>query len=108
MHEPRGREPYIGRPLPRFEDRRLVAGHGRFTDDVALDRQAHAVFVRSPHAHARVLSIDTRAAAQLPGEAPARHDDGGGERRQRVVVVAVRRASRRVRAWRRAGTLAGR
>jgi carbon-monoxide dehydrogenase large subunit len=67
MHEPRGREPYIGRPLPRFEDRRLVAGNGRFTDDVALDGQAHAVFVRSPHAHARILSIDTRTAARLPG-----------------------------------------
>jgi aerobic carbon-monoxide dehydrogenase large subunit len=67
MHEPGGREPYIGRPLPRFEDRRLVAGRGRFTDDVTLDGQAHAVFVRSPHAHARILSIDTRAAAQLPG-----------------------------------------
>jgi aerobic carbon-monoxide dehydrogenase large subunit len=67
MHEPGRRERYIGRPLPRFEDRRLVAGHGRFTDDVALDGQAHAVFVRSPHAHARILSIDARAAAQLPG-----------------------------------------
>jgi carbon-monoxide dehydrogenase large subunit len=67
MHEPGGREPYIGRPLPRFEDRRLVAGRGRFTDDHAFDGQAHAVFVRSPHAHARILSIDTRTAAQLPG-----------------------------------------
>jgi carbon-monoxide dehydrogenase large subunit len=68
VHEPgERREPYVGRPLPRFEDRRLVAGRGRFTDDFALDGQAHAVFVRSPHAHARIVSIDTRAAAQLPG-----------------------------------------
>jgi aerobic carbon-monoxide dehydrogenase large subunit len=62
-----GREPYIGRPLPRFEDIRLVAGRGRFTDDVVLDGQTHAAFVRSPHAHARILSIDTAAAASLPG-----------------------------------------
>jgi carbon-monoxide dehydrogenase large subunit len=62
-----GREPYIGRPLPRFEDQRLVAGRGRFTDDVAFDRQAYAAFVRSPHPHARVRSIDTSVAAKLPG-----------------------------------------
>src|SRR6266853_2427559 len=61
------REPYIGRPLPRFEDLRLVAGRGRFTDDFAFDRQAHAAFVRSPHPHARIRSIDTDAAARLPG-----------------------------------------
>ncbi len=61
------REPYIGRALPRFEDRRLVAGRGRYTDDFSLDGQAHAVFVRSPHAHARVKSIDTGAAAKLAG-----------------------------------------
>src|SRR5579871_3434300 len=67
MHEPGGRKPYIGRPLPRFEDRRLVSGRGRFTDDFALDGQVHAVFVRSPYAHARILSIDTGAAARLPG-----------------------------------------
>jgi hypothetical protein len=68
MHEPGGgRAPYIGRPLPRFEDRRLVAGRGRFTDDAAFDGQAHAVFVRSPHAHARIVSIDAGAARALPG-----------------------------------------
>jgi carbon-monoxide dehydrogenase large subunit len=67
MHEPGRREPYIGRPLPRFEDRRLVAGRGRFTDDVALEGQVHAVFVRSPHAHAHILSIDTQAARAIPG-----------------------------------------
>jgi aerobic carbon-monoxide dehydrogenase large subunit len=60
--QPERREPYIGRPLPRLEDRRLICGRGCFTDDVALNGQAHAVFVRSPHAHARILSIDTAAA----------------------------------------------
>ena len=62
-----GREPYVGRPLPRFEDLRLVAGSGRFTDDFAFDGQAFAAFARSPHPHARILSIDTGAAAKVPG-----------------------------------------
>src|SRR6516165_8851514 len=67
MAKDTAREPHIGRPLPRFEDRRLVAGRGRFTDDVAFDGQAYAAFVRSPHPHARIRSIDTGAAAKLPG-----------------------------------------
>ena len=53
-----GRESYIGRPLPRFEDLRLVAGRGGFTDDFAFDNPVYAAFVRSPHPHARILSID--------------------------------------------------
>jgi aerobic carbon-monoxide dehydrogenase large subunit len=61
------RQPYIGRALPRFEDRRLVAGHGRFTDDFSFDGQAYAAFVRSPHAHARIKNIDVGAAAGLAG-----------------------------------------
>ena len=67
MAEAGEREPYIGRPLPRFEDRRLVAGRGRFTDDVAFEGQAFAAFIRSPHPHARIRSIDIGAAAKLPG-----------------------------------------
>ncbi len=57
----------IGQPVRRFEDSRLVTGRGRYQDDVTLPRQAHAVFLRSPHAHARILSIDTQAAAAAPG-----------------------------------------
>ena len=52
------REPYIGRAMPRFEDLRLVAGRGRFSDDAAFPGQAYASFVRSPHAHARLGTID--------------------------------------------------
>ena len=48
---------YIGRPLPRLEDERLLTGRGRFADDRQLERQAWCVFVRSPHAHARIHSI---------------------------------------------------
>ncbi|MGP0092904.1 MAG: xanthine dehydrogenase family protein molybdopterin-binding subunit [Xanthobacteraceae bacterium] len=59
--------PFIGQPLPRFEDRRFVRGAGRFTDDVALPGQTYAVFVRSPHAHARLLRVDAQAARACPG-----------------------------------------
>ena len=59
--------PFIGRPLPRFEDLRLVRGQGRYTDDVSMPAQAFAVFVRSPHAHARIRRIDTAAARARPG-----------------------------------------
>jgi carbon-monoxide dehydrogenase large subunit len=50
--------------LLRVEDRRLLTGQGRFVDDVHLDRLAHAAFVRSPHAHAEIVSIDVRAAME--------------------------------------------
>jgi hypothetical protein len=56
------RGPFIGRPMPRFEDLRLVRGAGNYTDDVTVPRQSFAVFVRSPHAHARIVSIDSSAA----------------------------------------------
>jgi aerobic carbon-monoxide dehydrogenase large subunit len=62
---PRG--PFIGRPMPRFEDMRLVRGGGRYTDDVTVPEQASAVFVRAPHAHATIVSIDTAAARAHPG-----------------------------------------
>jgi aerobic carbon-monoxide dehydrogenase large subunit len=62
---PRG--PFIGRPLPRFEDLRLVRGAGRYTDDVSVPQQTFAVFVRAPHAHARIVSIETSAARAHAG-----------------------------------------
>src|SRR5512134_3573907 len=57
----------IGQPVRRKEDRRLLTGKGLFSDDYNLPGQAYAVFLRSPHAHARIRSIDTRAALALPG-----------------------------------------
>ena len=57
----------IGQPVRRFEDKRLLTGKGRFQDDRVLPRQTHAVFIRSPHAHARIVSIDTAAARHAPG-----------------------------------------
>ena len=59
--------PFIGRHLPRFEDLRLVRGQGRYTDDVSVEGQAFAVFVRTPHAHADIVSIDAEAARRRPG-----------------------------------------
>ena len=48
----------VGQGLARIEDLRLLRGEGRYMDDVNLDGQAHAVFVRSPHAHAEIIGID--------------------------------------------------
>ena len=58
---------YIGRALPRLEDDRLLVGRGCFTDDEHVPGQAWCAFVRSPHARARILRIDTSAAAKAPG-----------------------------------------
>jgi carbon-monoxide dehydrogenase large subunit len=57
----------FGKPVRRVEDTRLVTGRGCFTDDVNLPGQAHAAFVRSPHAHARIVKIDGRGALKTPG-----------------------------------------
>ena len=57
----------IGQALTRKEDARLLTGSGCFGDDFSLPNQAYAVFVRSPHAHARIRSIDTRVARGMPG-----------------------------------------
>ena len=53
--------------MPRFEDLRLVRGAGSYTDDVSIPGQAFAVFVRAPHAHASIASIDVAAARSRPG-----------------------------------------
>ena len=57
----------IGQPVLRKEDLRLVTGKGCYTDDVDLPGQAHAVIVRSPHAHARILSLDPAPALAVAG-----------------------------------------
>jgi aerobic carbon-monoxide dehydrogenase large subunit len=62
-----GASQWIGKPLRRIEDARLLSGQGRFTDDVSLPGQAHAAFVRSPHAHARIAKLDLSAARAAPG-----------------------------------------
>jgi len=59
--------PWIGRPMRRREDRPLVIGAGRFVDDLQPRGLCHAVFVRSPHAHARLVSARLDAARRAPG-----------------------------------------
>ncbi len=57
----------IGKPIPRVEDQRFVTGNGQYTDDIRVDGQVHAAFLRSPHAHAALRSIDISAAQAAPG-----------------------------------------
>ena len=57
----------ISQPVTQVEAPRLVTGKGRYTDDVTLPRQAYAVFLRSPHAHADIMRLDTSEAEKLPG-----------------------------------------
>ena len=60
-------ETMFGRALKRREDPRLITGRGQYVDDVNLPGMQRVVFVRSPHAHAKILSIDTAAAEAHPG-----------------------------------------
>ena len=57
----------LSQPLRRIEDPRLLKGDGRYTDDIALSGAAHGYVLRSPHAAARILSIDTAPALAVPG-----------------------------------------
>ena len=59
--------PHIGESVLRKEDYRFLTGAGQYTDDIDLGRMTHAVFVRSPHAHARIVRVDKTAAAAAPG-----------------------------------------
>ena len=58
---------YVGKPLKRPEDFRLIVGRGRFVDDISLPNMAFLAFVRSPHAHARILRISVERAQALHG-----------------------------------------
>ncbi|HXZ99938.1 MAG TPA: aerobic carbon-monoxide dehydrogenase large subunit [Candidatus Binatia bacterium] len=57
----------IGESVPRKEDARFIQGRGHYVDDIVLPRMLHMAILRSPHAHARIRSVDTSAAAALPG-----------------------------------------
>jgi aerobic carbon-monoxide dehydrogenase large subunit len=59
--------PHIGKALKRKEDYRFLTGAGQYTDDIELANQAYAVFVRSPHAHATVKSVNITQAQAMPG-----------------------------------------
>jgi len=59
--------PHIGESVRRKEDYRFLTGAGQYTDDIIMQAQSYAVFVRSPHAHAVIKSIDISAASAMPG-----------------------------------------
>ena len=59
----------FGASVRRREDPRFLTGRGRYVDDINRPGQLHAYFLRSPFAHARLVSIDTSAAAQAPAVA---------------------------------------
>jgi len=59
--------PLVGRSIKRKEDPRLITGHGRYLDDIKLPNLAYAALLRSPHAHARIVSVDTGRAKALHG-----------------------------------------
>jgi aerobic carbon-monoxide dehydrogenase large subunit len=58
---------YIGKTVPRPNLDRLMQGRGAYVSDMELPRMAHVVFLRSPHAHARIVNVDIEAARQMPG-----------------------------------------
>jgi carbon-monoxide dehydrogenase large subunit len=57
----------IGQSVRRTEDIRFVTGQGQYTDDMRFERQTYVCFHRSPHAHARIRSVDIAAAEAAPG-----------------------------------------
>ena len=59
--------PWVGRRMPRREDAELLTGRGRFIGDLGRPGMVHAVFLRSPYPHARILSVDTSRALAMPG-----------------------------------------
>jgi carbon-monoxide dehydrogenase large subunit len=57
----------VGAAVRRREDLRFITGKGQYTDDISRPGETRAMFVRSPHAHAKIKSVDTKAAAAMPG-----------------------------------------
>lgn len=66
-HRSNGSGDWVGRPLRRKEDARLVRGKGKFVDDIKLLEMLHLGFVRSPYAHANITNVDVSEAEKLPG-----------------------------------------
>ena len=58
---------WVGRPLPRKEENRLLRGRGKFADDIKLREMLYLRFVRSPYAHAKITNLDVSAAEAVPG-----------------------------------------
>ncbi|MGZ8524641.1 MAG: xanthine dehydrogenase family protein molybdopterin-binding subunit [Chitinophagaceae bacterium] len=58
---------FIGKSVKRVEDKRFITGRGRYTDDIVLPQQTFASFVRSPYAHAKIVTVDISSAKNMPG-----------------------------------------
>ena len=67
MTEGAGKFRFVGRPRRTKEDRRFIAGRGKYVADIRLPGMKHVALIGSPHASARILSIDTQAALVMPG-----------------------------------------
>ncbi|HKU94591.1 MAG TPA: xanthine dehydrogenase family protein molybdopterin-binding subunit, partial [Vineibacter sp.] len=67
MSELKPLAPYVGQPLRRREDRRLLIGKGRYVDDIRVPGMLHVAILRSPHAHAAIPAVDVAAARAVPG-----------------------------------------
>ena len=67
MNTPEPNFRFIGKPIQRSEDARLIIGQGQFTDDFRFEGQSYAAMVRSPHPHARIVRIDKSHAQAMPG-----------------------------------------
>jgi len=80
-----------GQSIPRKEDGRLVQGEGSFIDDLGLHGQGYAWFVRSPYAHARIVSVDTSAAVALEGVYAVLTGEGEGDVRGSLLPDCPRR-----------------
>src|SRR5947207_2807942 len=92
----------VGQPVRRVEDRRFLTGRGRYLDDIVRPREAHAVMLRSPHAHARIRAIDTGQALEPgrpavweehPGNLCFDWETGDAAAVQRAVAAARHRVS---------------
>jgi aerobic carbon-monoxide dehydrogenase large subunit len=60
---------YVGRSVLRGDAARILTGRGRYVGDLSQPGMLHVAFVRSPHAHARIISVDVEQARRLPGVA---------------------------------------
>src|SRR5882672_7733770 len=58
---------YVGRSVTRPNARRLAQGRGQYVDDIVLPRMVHVAYVRSPHAHAKIVKIGVKKASAMPG-----------------------------------------
>ena len=83
------RDKHVGTATIRGEDRRFLTGSARFTDDVRLERMVHAAVLRSPHANARILAIDTSAARTTQGVLLIMTGADLGERRPVIPIRIV-------------------